>query len=181
MPCLISILESSYCEKVNSIWDELEAEYGLNGVKITQYPHFTWQIAYDYDLEQLKIIVEDIIKMIKPFTIYTNGLGLFTGLQPVIFIPVIKNIELIELHRKLWDNTEAITLIPSSYYAPDVWIPHITLAHRDVDEFNIGEIMQKLSLQFFNWEIKIDNIALFYEENGKIGQLKYKFEFKDDK
>ena len=42
-----------YYAKVESLWDELETRFGLNGIRVTPYPHFSWNIAEEYDRPQM--------------------------------------------------------------------------------------------------------------------------------
>jgi hypothetical protein len=45
---LVSLLDSNHFGMVEEFWLRLEKECGLSGVKVTPYPHFSWQIAQDY-------------------------------------------------------------------------------------------------------------------------------------
>jgi len=85
---IVSLLPSPFYEKVEEIWKGLEKEAGITGVKVTPYPHFSWQIANNYNFVELEKVMKDIAYKSKPFMVYTAGLGIFTGKKPIIFIPV---------------------------------------------------------------------------------------------
>lgn len=175
---VVSLLPQPYYNKVENIWDEMEEKVGLTGVKVTPYPHFSWQIAESYDMNKLKDIFEDIAVSTKPFEVKTTGIGVFTGNSPVIFIPVVKDIQLLKFHYSIWERLKKIGKNLSDYYYPQFWVPHITLAYEDVTKENIGIVLEKLSFMNFNWSFEVDNISFIYETAEKIGKPEYRFDFR---
>lgn len=173
---LVSLLPETYHKKVEDLWEELEEKHGLTGIKVTPYPHFSWQIAEDYNLEKLKNIVQEITSDTAPFTVHTGGIGIFTGPKPVIFISVVKSQALMDLHAKIWEKAKNAGRDFSPLYSPDTWMPHISLAYEDVNESNISAVMDGLFFRSFSWEMTIDNIAFIYEPSGKVGQLKFQYQ-----
>src|SRR5437660_1432707 len=53
---VVSLLEDTYYRQVEDLWAELEREFGVRGVYVTPYPHFSYQIASHYDIEVLEPI-----------------------------------------------------------------------------------------------------------------------------
>ena len=174
---LVSFLDASHYKTVEDIWSELETNFGLTGIKVTPYPHFSWQVAEDYEWDVIAEKMKEISENTTPFIVRTAGLGIFSGESPIIFIAVVKDLNLIKHHTDIFNTVEPVAKGIVPYYHPNVWVPHISLAYSDVIENNIGVIMRFLSFRHFNWEIEIDNLALIYEPTGSIGQLKYKFKF----
>jgi 2'-5' RNA ligase len=174
---LVSLLPEPFYTQTKSIWQELETLYGLQGIRVTPYPHFSWQIAQEYDLEALKEALAELSKSITPFPVRTAGLGLFTGPKPVIYISVVKTPSLIDLHAIIWSRLKNVGRGISPYYSPEAWMPHISLAYEDVTPDNIADLMQTLTFRPFAWEMQIDNIALIFEPDGVIGDLKFRFNF----
>ena len=174
---LVSLLPETYYQKVEDLWKELEERHGLTGISVTPYPHFSWQIAEDYDLEKLEKIVQEIASETAPLKVQTGGIGIFTGPKPVIFISVVKSQALMKLHAKIWEKANDAGRDISALYSPDTWMPHISLAYEDVDESNIAAVMDGLFFRSFSWEMIIDNIAFIYEPSGTIGQLKFQYQF----
>jgi 2'-5' RNA ligase len=173
---LVSILPPPYFQQVESLWQELEERHGLQGIRITPLPHFSWQIAGQYDFDRLETILRSIAAHTPPFVVRTTGLGLFTGIRPVLFIPVTKNASLIKLHTEIWEQTQPAAEGLSNYYDPEHWMPHISLAYEDFEAQNIGSLMQALTFRTYNWEMAIDNIALIYEPEGETGKLKFQIQ-----
>ena len=173
---LVSLLPSPFYAQVESLWGELERDFGLSGIQVTPCPHFSWQIAEDYDFEKLATIVQEITREVAPFVVRTTGLAMFTGPSPVIYIPVVKTARMVELHALLWERTAEASRDRSALYAPENWMPHISVAYEDVDRENIGPLMERLAFQPFDWEMTVDNVALICEPTGEIGQLQFKFD-----
>lgn len=174
---IVSLLPQPYYKEVENIWNQLEKEVGLTGVRVTPYPHFSWQIAENYDMNKLIDVFEDIAVSTKPFEVKTTGIGLFTGKSPVVFIPVVKDIQLLKFHYSIWEKLKQVGEDISDYYSPQLWIPHISLAYEDVTKENIGIVLRKLSFMDFNWSFEVDNISFIYEQNGQIGELKHRIDF----
>lgn len=166
-----TILPQPFHRMVEDIWDELETRHGLSGIRVTPYPHFSWQIGEEYDQEKMSKALSQIAARTKPFTVFTTGLGLFTGAVPVIFIPVVKTQELLDLHRQVWEALAPVTTGCSPYYSPSMWVPHISIAYADVTMQNIGPVMQTLAFRSFNWEFLADNFVFIYEPQGTIGEM----------
>jgi len=174
---LVSLLPSPYYEEVELLWEMLGEDFDLQGIRVTPYPHFSWQIAQAYDFEKLESAVREVARQTKPFKVRTTGIGLFTGSRPVIFIPVVKDEQLVRFHAQIWERVLPASTGHSPYYQPKSWVPHISLAYEDVRPDNIGGIMHRLAFNEYNWEVEIDNISLIYEPDGEIGALKFRHPF----
>jgi 2'-5' RNA ligase len=174
---IVSLLDKEHYDTVEKLWKELENKFGLEGIKVTPFPHFSWQVAEDYEWDLMAEKMKEISENSSPFIVKTAGLGIFSGESPIIFIGVIKDLNLIRQHSRIFNAIESIAREIVPFYHPNIWVPHISLAYTDVTENNIGTIMKFLAFRNFTWKIKIDNIALIYEPTGSIGQLKHKFKF----
>jgi 2'-5' RNA ligase len=163
---IASLLDTPATERVKRLWQELEVRCGLTGVKITPFPHFSWQVAEGYDIPALETVLQEIVRETKPFRVRTTGLGLFTGDSPIIYIPLVKDRELLEFHARLWDATRSSVISAHPYYSPEAWVPHITLAYGDVNADNLGCAMHFLAAQSFDWEIQVDNLVFIAQSEG---------------
>ena len=173
---IASSLDPVASVSVESLWQVLEHECGLVGVKITPFPHFTWQVADGYDLPRLEIMLHGLARQTRPFTVRSAGLGLFTGESPIVYIPLVKDEYLLRFHAKLWKLTDGIASTPHPYYAPDKWVPHITLAYGDVSAQNLDCVMQALAFRSFEWEIRVDNLAFMAQpDDGPTTSCHYRF------
>jgi len=173
---LVSLLPEPHYTQVQDIWEELALEHDLQGIRVTPYPHLSWQIAQDYDFGRLEKIIDALARGTPPLVVHSAGLGLFTGVRPVVYIPVVKDAELMELHARIWHSVQPTCQGLSPYYSPQAWMPHISLAYEDVSPANIGPLIESLAFRPFNWEMTIDNISLIYEPEGQIGVQKFRIQ-----
>jgi 2'-5' RNA ligase len=178
MQALVSLLEPTASSRIQALWQRLEERCGLRGIKSTPYPHFSWEVVDEFKQDTIDEILEQITSKAKPFTIQTSGLGLFTGLEPVIYIVIAKDQSLLDFHKMIWEKTENFGRNVNMHYMPDAWIPHVTLAHSDVDRKALLCAMEELSFLSLNWEIEIDNLALVGQAGNDVGILIRRFDFK---
>lgn len=174
---LVSLLPEHHYKRVEGIWQDLEDDFGLAGIRVTPYPHFSWQIAETYDVEALARIAQTIAAESRPFLVRTSGLGLFSGPRPVIYIPVVKTAELLAFHAQVWERCQSAAQGLSPFYSPDQWMPHISLAYTDVTESNIGPVLRWLAFVPFQWEFTVDNLAFIEEPAGEVGRLAFQVPF----
>ena len=177
MQAIVSLLEDSAHRRVEAIWNKLEQECGLAGIKVTPYPHFSWQVVEDYPQDPLKTFLKELSSGSQPIQVTCAGLGIFTGPEPVIYIPVVKTEELLRFHQVIWESTLHLAVGPSHHYSPQTWIPHITLAHSDVNSEKLACALKDLAIHPLNWELTIDNLALVCQIGEEIGQLQDRFDF----
>ena len=174
---LVSLLDQPHNQLVESIWQTLDEECGLTGIKVTPFPHFSWLIGSDFEWKAFEFALQEIAAQASPLTVRTTGLGLFTGSNPVVFIPIIRTKELSEFHQLVWERIQPFGEGLSSYYSPAYWSPHISLAYSDVTPANLSCVMNRLAFQTYNWEIRIDNISFISEPDSQVGTIRYRYGF----
>jgi 2'-5' RNA ligase len=163
---LVALLDEQYTTRVKDIWSLLFVECGLNAVNIAPYPHFSFHGAERYDLQEMDARLTELTRTIPPFTIRTTGLGMFTGKNPVVFMPIRLDKTLLDIHQTLWVRTSSLGLRLNEHYRPGVWVPHITLAIHDVTPENIDCVARKLIDRNLTWEIPILKVAMVCIEDG---------------
>ena len=166
MQGLATLLPEPFFAQVQSLWDELETAHNLRGVRVTPFPHFTWQIAAGYDPARIKPAVEAFARRTPRFLVRTTGLGLFSGPRPVLYIPIVKTAMLLRAHADLWESARPAASQFSPYYSPGGWMPHITLAIDDLDVANIGPVLQTLAFRDFSWEMTVDSLTFLDQPGG---------------
>ena len=177
MNAIVSILDKHHYQMVEDIWAKLERELAVRGVYNTPYPHFSYQIAQRYDVEQLELILQHFASNSTPFQVRTTGLGIFTGSYPILYIPVVRSPELTQFHQVLLSEISQTGFGIQDSYHSEQWIPHITIGTGDINKFNLPTIIRSLSKRNFNWEITINNIA-FIHDTGTKQELRSRFDFK---
>ncbi len=175
---LLSLLDQAHETLVHQTWQELKQSCGMTGVLVTPFPHFSWLIAADFDWQGLEIALEEITAEIHPFTVQTTGLSLFTGENPVVYLPLVRTSELSRIHQMIWDRAAPLATEASSFYAPSAWVPHITLGFGDVTQETLPCLMKLLSGRSFNWKIEIDNLSIGFQDTGTTAVISNRYEFK---
>ncbi|MCL4561142.1 MAG: 2'-5' RNA ligase family protein [Chloroflexi bacterium] len=177
MYAIVSLLEPSTYSRIEAMWRILELQCGLQGIKTTPFPHFSWHVAENYDFDRVEGTLRQIAATSKPFTVKTAGLGLFTGTEPVIYVLIVKNENLYRFHNTIWEKIHPNAVGSNEHYAPEAWVPHITLAHSDVNRNTLICALEELAFLPFNWEIKIDNLAIVGQTGEEVGTLRDRIEF----
>ncbi len=167
MHAIVSLLDDKHYQLVEDLWAELKREFGVQGVYVTPFPHFSYQIATHYDFEALEPLLQHFALHYGPFPVKTTGLGIFTGTHPVLYIPVVRDPELTDFHEAVWQQGSRAEEGVQNYYHPEQWMPHITIGFGDITADNLSQIVRYLAGRDFNWEITIDNIALIYDTGTK--------------
>jgi 2'-5' RNA ligase len=166
---IVNLLNDNLGAQVMRLCNELQQEFRACGIYVTAFPHISYHIAESYDIAHVTSTLADLALEIPPFTIYTTGLGLFTGEDPILYVPIIRSPLLSQIQLMLWERVDPLALQSVPNFHPERWVPHITLAYGDLNETNLPAIMKSLSKRTFNWEIHVDNLALIYkigEEQG---------------
>jgi 2'-5' RNA ligase len=177
MDGLVSLLDQRHHDRVEVLFSLLEDRCGLRGIRMTPYPHFSWQVAESFDRQELPPAMTAWAQVQDPFFVHTSGMGIFSGSEPVLYLPIIRSRQLNRLHAALWEQLAAWRTGASPLYRPEAWMPHITLAFGDVTRESLSCAVRSLARQTFEWQIKIDNLALLLQSRGQKAHLGYRFDF----
>ncbi len=163
---LVALLDEDHTARVKEIWSLLEVHCGLRAINATPFPHFSFHIAQRYSLDDIDGRLHNLSETITPFSVRTTGLSIFTGPEPVVFVPLVASQNLLSVHQLLWDQTSGYGEHLSNHYRPGHWVPHITLANKDVNVENIACVAEHLVPRSFVWEIKISQLAVVCQTGG---------------
>lgn len=133
---IIALLDEQLQQKIQAIWQ------GLSENNLSHYayevenrePHITLASleGVGSDIEQLCFILENALEKQESLAVDVGMIGSFFGGRIVTLNPV-KSPELTVFHFNLHQKLTAY-VSDASNYAPDYWVPHITLANRIDDE-----------------------------------------------
>lgn len=174
---VVSLLDKHTSRQVEACWDMLEHTCGLKGIRVTPYPHISWQVARQHEKQPLFYALARRAASSTPFVLRCSGLGIFSGPEPVLYLNVVKNEFLLNYHHGVWEETGQYARGLSPNYHPNAWIPHITLAYRDITADNIGCALKQLAFSDFDWQIRIDNLAVVIQAEGQVGEILRRFDF----
>ncbi|NBD36853.1 MAG: hypothetical protein GVY30_12765 [Chloroflexi bacterium] len=176
MQAVVSILDTVTHMLLTKTCAQLKEEFCACGFYVTEYPHFSYQVAEGFDLDALKSRLAEEAARLAPFTTRVSGVGIFPGPHPVIFLPVVRTLELSHLHHRLWEVTNGAVHQRVGHYHAMRWIPHITLAQKDVTPDTLPGVMRWLNDQTFDWEIRVDNLALIYTDGETDTGMAFRFD-----
>jgi 2'-5' RNA ligase len=176
MIAIASLLNMYANQQVQRMWDLLDANCGLSEMKLTPLPHFTWQSAENYKLDITETNLRRITSRFKPFVVLTAGVGIFTGPMPVLYVALVKTQIMVDIHQMLWNELTPFGTLVNEYYSPTRWMPHITLAIRDITPENLACAMEGMLYYPFEMEVVVDNLSVIYQV-GDYDGVKVKFNF----
>ncbi|HPG97815.1 MAG TPA: 2'-5' RNA ligase family protein [Thermotogota bacterium] len=164
---LISILPPFFREEVLYFWDLLSERFGVDRVKLTGTPHITRNYAERYLLDDPQAFCRSLARSLRPLRCRTNGLGIFSGKRPVIYIAFMMDAELERFHRRIWEAIAPVAVTPNKRYHPERWIPHVTLAMEDLTLENIGPITAFLCAYKWKYAFKIESLSWVTRNRGE--------------
>ena len=169
MNAIVSLLDADHDRVVRGLWAELEREFGVTVQYAAPFTHFSYHVADDYDLDVLIPVFAMLATERSPFSVTASGLGVFTGARPVLFVPVVRSPALDALHREVFARCTAAFGVSLPYYAPDAWVPHLTLAQGERAADRLPDIVRGLAARDLRWSLRVDNLAVIEDGGGERG------------
>lgn len=152
------------------LWNELEFRCQISGLKKTAIPHFSWQTAEGYDFVPLREELANICQNIRPFKFRISGLGIFPNeKRKIIFLNIIKDRALLDLHELIWENTLLYARQPNMLYSPENWVPHISLNLNPLEDDSFNCAINELTSKPLDFEFTVNQIGLLYLTEASSG------------
>lgn len=164
MPGVIALLDSTSSARIDALWGEMERRFGTRRGFPGGIPHVTFHLG-DFDVEPGAVaVVERVAAATRPFTLASSGLGVFGGPAPVVFVTVARSPAAAALAERLDHDLQAAGYPPTApYYAPERWVPHITLAQQNLDGADLGALLAWLARQPLTWELPLSSLSIAKE------------------
>jgi len=159
VPGVITVLPEPFASRVESLWDSMTREFGMARGYPGALPHFTYHLAETYDMPRAASTLAAIARETRPFEVETSGIGVFTGVQPVVYIPVARAPALAALHARVCEELRRAGMETDPYYLPERALPHITIAQQNLPP-EPGPLFSWLTRQDFSWRVPVTNLAL---------------------
>ena len=167
MQGIVTVLDEPWRERVEEIWGELAAVFGLPSVGAQRDPHVTYHVADSYHRDAVESAINTIASRTPAFDLETHGLGVFRGEQAVLFLHVTPSPALGAVHAAILHAVEGIAVAPREFYAPETWVPHITLAAGGLREEQLSEIMALLGRRDYDWRMRATNVCYVPDANSR--------------
>lgn len=158
------------------MWQKLQKKCGLITANESSFLHLSWQGAQRYQLDPVHDRLAEIALNAQVIPIKTAGIGIFTGSKPVLYLAVVKNPAVMRLHAALWEKLHPFSQDMNAYYAPQEWVPHVTLSYGTLLPADVSCAVAELIYEPLSVELRIDNLALIYMQDSLIG-IDSRFDF----
>lgn len=165
MSGIVSLLDPASERAVRALWAELDERHGLREVaQRVPYPHCSYHVAEDYDLAQLAGVLRRVAAQTQPFTATISGLGAFEQPEAVLHLAVERNAALDALHAALWRELEQTDIArePAAIYGAQTWVPHVTLAQRDLTLDALRAIQAQWAGRDLRRDIWVSDLTLLH-------------------
>lgn len=122
-------------------------------------PHLSLHVATAYGAG-LRELVANIAAEHAPLPVRCGGLGFFTTTRPVVYVPVVRGERLSALHGRLWERLSDVAHGSLHWYAPESWLPHVTLAQGPLDTDRLAALLEVPAARGPQWEATLTGLAL---------------------
>lgn len=165
VPGVISLLDPAATARVENLCEGMSERFGAGRGFPGGIPHITFHLSAR-DIEPGAIaVVERVASATAPFTLYSSGLGTFAGPGgPILYIGVARapaatllaDTLAQELARAGYPGTDP-------YYAPDRWMPHVTIAQQNLQGVDLGALLAWLVVQPLSFELPLTTLSVAKE------------------
>jgi 2'-5' RNA ligase len=182
---IATVLDRLNYDRVQSLWTGLQSRCEIPETRTDLIPHFTWHVSESYNHDRMIEVLKNFCGKLKPFTIRTSGLGIFSGEKPVVYINIVKDQRLVEIHRELWESFTPLAIEPSFHYSPEYWMPHITLFFDEIfkklpPKLDTHQamlcVLDNLARERYEWQIEVNNFAYGRMNGNRMQFYHYPFE-----
>ena len=128
---LLAYFDQKTEQKIKQLWIKLNelniSDYGIS--MKNRRPHLTLADYADLNIETLNLMLNQYFDNQVQIPINFNGLGSFVGGNILYLAPTLTQ-QLVDLHKNYHERFKDFNQNPNSYYLPDCWVPHCTIASR---------------------------------------------------
>lgn len=155
-------IASIFSNQDKTIWQSLNKTCEYDGMQKTAIPHFSWQSAESYQFDLVRAELGKISAEVAPFSFKTSGVGIFSDKRKIIFLIIVKNRVLLDMHEMIWNRTLQFSEQASLHYSPENWIPHITLNLNELTDEQFRCSVDELTQKPMNYEFEVHEFGLLY-------------------
>jgi 2'-5' RNA ligase len=141
---VVSLLRGEARDAVLAVWELLERRFGLRAAQEASHPHLTYVIGAGGELPTLARCVGEAAAITPPAPIIIDGMGVFPGASPVLFLRVVRTRAVAQLYGHALEAARCAGTELWPNYEPARWAPHITLALRDMRPEHVPAALEAL-------------------------------------
>lgn len=166
---VMTILEGPLREEAKRLWQLFEDEYGSVGVQTFAHPNLTFGAGKCEDVSALDKALAGVTQRLEPFELVVRGIDAFQEPARVLFLSIAQTDELMRVHRTIHGVLALYCPEIASYYRPQSWVPHVTLAMGDLTEEAFNRARADLSCYRSGLRDMANNISLIQPRNDPAG------------
>ena len=164
--------------EITGIKKYIEAKYGARHAlksppHITLIPPFRWPQSGENQLIQG---LDDFSGRENKFPLYLEGYGAFP--PRVIYVNVIPNENLFQLHKKILEYFKDTFKLPGSGTKRNSFSPHVTVAFKDLQKKDFTDAWTEFRDKKINFNFLAEGLIIF-KHNGKFWEIFYSTVFID--
>ncbi|MGQ4650456.1 2'-5' RNA ligase family protein [Lyngbya aestuarii] len=141
--------------------------YGSQGA-LNSPPHITLQPPFEWQLDQLSVLekcLTNFTQIRTPVPITFQGFSTFA--PRVIYINVLKTVELLTLQTDLMAHLEVSLEIVHQVSRKRPFVPHLTVAFRDLTQQNFRNSWPEFEQRELNFEFTASELALLIHDGRR--------------
>jgi 2'-5' RNA ligase len=171
MYAIMTELDTQSAWQIEKIRSRAVAACGGDPVPLQWPLHLSWQGAESYALVEVEERMRMIAKNVAPIVTNIEGVGIFTGPQPVLHLPVTRTPELSALNETLWETLAPLAIKSNYYFSPNQWVPHITILYGNAEVTEaIACMVSRLLSEPLHINITLDHIYMGYFQGPEYGE-----------
>lgn len=159
---IVALLDDEHAQTIRTLWEELEAQFGIAIPFDNPIPHITHLQAGTIKDDKIEEALNTFAQRQAPYIVRTSGLGIFTGERNALYISVVRNPNLTAIQTTLISALVGSVENLAETHMVNHWMPHISLAiglsSREAD--TLGRIVSYLVQRTFAWEITVRQLAV---------------------
>lgn len=159
------------------VWDEILDQMPegrdliLSRKQDLELVHLSWIVSNGVNLKPLSDMMKKVALSTDSFDARSGGIGIFPGLEPALTLLLARNKQVCELQSILWDKCRPFMTGINDHYAPDFWIPHVTLYYQQGKPEELCDLLGKIVHNEIIFNISITNLSLIYLDYDNAGLL----------
>lgn len=170
MIAVVSLISESQAWSGKSPQTQANSACDSEDLQEVHRPHLTWMAVEDLELEACLTVLERLSRNFSPVRGSVWGYGVFPGEFPTVTLGVLKTEAIRIMHQLLWTELNPKAKGVNAYYAPAVWMPHITMVYHDGSlrqaPCALDVLIPKPPQQY---AFEINNLAVIYQTENEEG------------
>ena len=160
MASIVTLIDEPQRAAIENVWGELKAVFGLPQLRGATAPCFTWNTAQRFDDTALDKALTRVVAEATPPHATTGQLALLRGLECVLYIPVIADDALLDMHARIRDAVGSTATGANAAYATDTWAPHISVAVGPMSEAEAEDVLPFLGIRDTSGRVPVTNLTV---------------------